>query len=199
MAVTDECTLRVVGRYQDQNIVNTLHYRIIDQISLETEILAALLTLWEAAVKTDWLARHIDTYELVGLKAFGKTGASKTPAFESIGEAGVVVGSEVSSSVCRTVTLYTADVKHRRRGRVMLSGGEILMFDDADGSVSTTEITALTALGGTLMLPLQGVGDEFHLGIPATATDAWQDIIDTRGRETPSLVKSRRIRQFLIG
>ena len=81
----------------------------------------------------------------------------------------------------------------------MLSGTDDAMIDDADGSVTTTEITALTALGVAMIVPLAGAGDEFQLGIPLTATDPWQDITDAKGRETPSLVSSRRIRQFLIG
>jgi len=199
MAVGDECTLRIVGRYQDQNIVNTLHYRITGQTSGEPEILDQLTGGWDVNYKSGWLARHEDAYELVGLKAFGKTGASKTPSFRSIGDAGTVAGTPLMAAVCRTITLYTADAKHRRRGRIMLSGTDDAMIDDDDGSVSTTEIAALTAFGVVLLPPLVVNSDEFQLGIPATAVDTWQDITDAKGRETPSLISSRRIRQFLIG
>lgn len=81
----------------------------------------------------------------------------------------------------------------------MLSGSAVAHFDIADGSVTTVEITALTALGGTLMTNLDNGTEVFSLGIPATVVDTWQDITDTAGRETPSIVRSRRVNQFLVG
>lgn len=199
MAVGDECTLRIVGRFQDQNIVNTMHYRIATQTSGDLDILESLCDAFDTIIKSSWVGRHISTYELIGLKAFRKTGTSKTPGFKSIGTEGAVVGTEVPSSMCRTITLYTADAKHRRRGRVMLSGSAAAMFDATDGSVTSTEIAALDALGVLLKGQISNSGDEFDPGIPATAVDSWQDFVDSKARETPSVVTSRRIRQFLIG
>lgn len=199
MAVGDECTVRVVGRYQDQNIVNTLHYRIVGQNVGEQLVLKSLLNIWETNIKAAWLARHSDAYKLIGLKAFRKTGAAKTPAFNTVDTSGDVVGTELPSSVCRTITLYTNSAKHRRRGRIMLSGTDNAHIDANDGSVATAEITLLTTLGTTMLAPMAVAGDEFQLGLPSTATDGWEDITDAKGRETPSSVTSRRIRQFLIG
>lgn len=199
MAQTDEVTLRVVGRYQAQNIVNTLVYRIVDQAVSELNVLTELLDQWDTNIKAGWLARHLDTYELVGLKAFNKTGPAKTPAFLSIGTAGSVVGEEIPSPVCRTITLYTASTNHRRRGRVMLSGTAVAQIDTDDGSVTTAEIALLDVLGTLLIAPLGAAGDTFQLGIGSTDILNFEDAVDAKGRETPSIVTSRRIRQFLIG
>lgn len=199
MAVMDELTLRVVGRYQSQNIVNTLHYRIANQAASELVICERLIDLWDTALRVLWTGRHIDTYTLVGLKAFRKTGVAKTPHFKLITANGTVAGDEVPSPVCRCITLYTADAKPRRRGRIMLSGSEAAMFNTTDGAVTAAQIGDLETLMATMMTQLSGAGDEFDIGIPSTPTDNWQNITDSKPRVTPAIVTSRRIRQFLIG
>jgi hypothetical protein len=199
MAVGDACTLRIVGRYQSQNIVNTMYYRIVTQTSGDNDILQSLCTAWDTTFETLWDARHIDTYTLIGLKAFKKTGTPKTPGFLSVGDAGTVVGDEVPSFVCRTLTLYTASTNSRRRGRLMLSGSAQSMFDAADGSLTSGEIGALNTLGATLIGAISNAGDEFEPGLPPTLADTWQDFTDYKARETPSSIRSRRIRQFLVG
>ena len=199
MAIQDVCILKVVGRYQSQNIVNTLHYQVVDQASAETEVLENLILAWQGAIETAWLARHIDSYELVGYKAFNKTGAAKTPSFVPVGSNGAVVGEEMPASQGRTITLYTADAKHRRRGRIMLSGGAVAQFNIDDGAVTSAEQALLGTLGQFFEAVIDNGGDEFRCVIPATAVDSVQQIIDTKGRATPSIIRSRRIRQFLIG
>lgn len=199
MAVTDELTLRVVGRYQAQNIVNTLHYRIVSQAATELVICQRLVDLWDTALRVLWTGRHIDTYSLIGLKAFRKTGVAKTPHFKLITANGTVTGDEVPSPVCRCITLYTADAKPRRRGRIMLSGSEAAMFNTTDGAVTAAQIALLETMMTTMEAPLTGAGDEFELGIPSTDADTWQNITDSKPRVTPAIVTSRRIRQFLIG
>jgi len=199
MAVGDELTLRVVGRYQSQNIVNTLHYRITSQAASELAICERLVDLWDTAMRVLWTGRHIDSYTLIGLKAFRKTGVAKTPDFKLVTANGTVTGDEVPSPVCRCITLYTADAKPRRRGRIMLSGSEAAMFNTTDGAVTAAEIASLETMMTTLLTTLSGAGDEFELGIPSTPTDSWQDITDSKPRVTPAIVTSRRIRQFLIG
>lgn len=199
MAVSDECILRIVGRYQSQNIVNTMHYRITDQASGEPSVLDSMCAAWNTALTSAWVARHLDSYELIGLKAFRKTGAAKTPGFRSIGTAGGVVGDELPAFVCRTITLYTASTNSRRRGRVMLSGSDAAMFEDGDGSLTATELTALETLGNLLIANITNAGDEFEPGLPAVAPDTWQAFTDDKPRETPSSIRSRRIRQFLVG
>lgn len=199
MAVQDECTLRIIGRYQSQNIVNTMHYRITAQSTDDKDILDQLCALWATANQSEWLGCHSTAYELIGLKAFGKTGTSKTPGIQSVGEDGTRSGSPMVASVCRTITLYTADVKHRRRGRVMLSGSITEDFEADDGSLTTAALTLLTALGAKLITTLSGGGDEFKPGIPAAGADTWQDFVDKLARERPSQVGTRRVREFYIG
>lgn len=199
MAVGDVCTLRIIGRYQSQNIVNTLHYRIDDQGSSEQEILQQLCDGFYASFLVAWQARHIDTYTLVGLKAFGLTGAAKTPGFKSASDAGSIVGEEVPAAVCRTITLYTASAKHRRRGRLMLSGSAVAHFNTNDGGVTSAEVALLDTLGSNLDNGISITPDTFALVIPASGVDPVEVVVDTKGRTTPSIVKSRRIRQFLIG
>lgn len=199
MAIGDVFTLRVVGRYQAQNIVNTLHYQITDQAAGEQNILESFLDSWDTNVEASWVARHLDTYELIGLKAFADGGAAKTPAFLALGTPGSVVGEEVPAAVCRTITLYTESANSRRRGRVMLSGTAVSQLETDDGSVTAAEVALLTALGETLTTTLSGGGDEAVLCIPANATAGAEIIVDSRGRVTPALISSRRIDQFLIG
>ena len=75
MAVDDVVVLRAVGRYQSQNVVNTMHYKITAQTSTELAILASLTLAWDTDIRLEWLARHSDEYTLIGLKAFRVTGA----------------------------------------------------------------------------------------------------------------------------
>lgn len=199
VAIGDEVTLRVVGRYQSQNIVNNLTYEIIAQTSAENRVLNSLVGAWDAMVKAAWLLRHIDTYTLVGTKAFNKVGDAKTPSFDTIQEAGGVVGIEVPSPVCRTITLYTESDNFRRRGRVMLSGCDTVMFNVSDGAVTVAEQTALDILGAVLLASIQLDEDSFQPILGSTAVLPKEQITDFKSRPTPSLISSRRIRQFLIG
>lgn len=199
MAAGDIITARVVGRFQDQNVVNTLHYKIVDQTSSEQVVLDSFCSDWDNAISAGWVARHAALYTLVGVKAFNHTGVPKRPGFMAIGDAGLVVGSEVLAHTCRTITLYTNSAKHRRRGRVMLSGSVQTMFNTTDGSVSLTERVALDVLGTLLMATILENGDSYQLVIPPTAVDPVEEITAVRARITPSVVTTRRIRQFLIG
>lgn len=199
MAVDDVVTLKIVGRYQDQNIVNTTHWQIIEQASAETGVLANLITAFQGAIETAWRARHIDSYELVGYKAFNHTGVSKTPKFLASGDMGLVTGTEVPASVCRTITLYTGSAKHRRRGRLMLSGSEVAQFNIDDGAVTSAELALLGTLGQYFEAAIDSGGDTFFCCIPAAGEDPVELITDTAGRATPSLIKTRRIRQFSVG
>lgn len=99
MAATDECTLKIIGRFQNQNIVNTMHYIVKTDATGDLTILQNLCEAFDTAIKTAWLACHLDTYTLVGLKAFGKTGTSKTPGVLIVGDAGVVVAEDRKSVV----------------------------------------------------------------------------------------------------
>lgn len=199
MAVADISVLRVVGRFQSQNIVNTLHYYHSAQTSTELAVLLNLCTIFEANVGAAWRGRHSNNYDMIGLKAFRHTGTAKIPGFLSIGVSGSVVADDVPSYVCRTITLYTASANHRRRGRIMLSGSVDSMFDSSDGSVTTAEITSLDALGTSILATLSGGGDSFDLCIPPSGALPYEDIIDSRARETPASVTTRRVRQFFVG
>lgn len=199
MAVQDECILRIVGRFQSQNISQTLHYRIMAQAAPDKTILQSLCTGWNTTFGTAWAAAHSTAYELIGLKAFRKTGDSKTPGYLALGTAGTVTGDAAPAFCCRTITMYTTDAKFRRRGRLMLSGSPVAHFDTADGSLTDAAKLLLDAIGALLPPSFTFAGDEFQAGLPAVAPDTWQDCSDTRSRETPSNVKSRRVRRFSIG
>ena len=81
----------------------------------------------------------------------------------------------------------------------MLSGSPQAHFDETTGAVTPAGIIILDNLGAVLITLIADGNDDFEPGIPATVTDIWQDFTDYKGRITPSLVKSRRIREFLIG
>ena len=81
----------------------------------------------------------------------------------------------------------------------MLSGGAVAQFNIDDGAVTSAEQALLGTLGQFFEAVIDNGGDEFRCVIPATAVDSVQQIIDTKGRATPSIIRSRRIRQFLIG
>lgn len=199
MAVADVLTLRVVGRYQAQNIVNTLHYQIAAQTSTELDICNQLIEGWDTAMETLWRGRHIDSYTLIGLKCFRQSGVAKTPAFKLISGVGTVVGDEVPSPICRCITLYTGSAKPRRRGRVMLSGSEAAMFNVSDGAVTASEIAGLDTMATALLVKITQGLDEFQLCIPGAGADPPELITDFKSRVTPAVITSRRIRQFLIG
>jgi hypothetical protein len=199
MATADTCVMRICGRFQEQNIVNTLHYFIWNQTSDEQSVLAALNALWVLDIQAAWLARHSDAYELIGIKSFRVDGVPKVPGFRPIGAAGLVTGSAVLSFASRVITFYTSSSNYRRRGRLQLSGGESLMFSLDDGSVVSDELDLLDVLGDLLREPLVQGDEEFHLCIPPTDVLPVEDVIATKARVTPGVMRSRRVKNFFIG
>lgn len=81
----------------------------------------------------------------------------------------------------------------------MLSGSAAAMFDVNDGSVTVATIALMDDISQLCLTALVSGEDSFELVLPATAIDPIANIIDARGRTTPSSVRSRRIRQFLVG
>lgn len=199
MAVEDIVGIHIVGRFQAQNIVNTLHYRVKSQTVDDHAILQLLVDAWDAAFNTAWLARHLDTYELVGCRAFSKSGNNKRPGILAIGDPGVVTGIETPSPVCRVITLYTDSTNYRRHGRVMLSGSDTTMFNDTDGAVTDVEQTALEALADLLITDVDSGGDSFEPSLPPAGANPVEKITAALPRKTPACVRSRRVRGFSIG
>lgn len=199
MAVGDVCVLRIVGRYQQQNCVSSLHYRITTQVSDDLDILGQLIDDWLAIHEVAWLNCHIDTYTLVGYKAFRVDGTAKVPAYSTVETAGNVDDDEVPSNLCRTITFYTASSNHRRRGRIMLSGSGQAMFNQGHGSVAVAAVAILQTLADLLETALAQSPDEFELVLPAANGDPIEPIVAARARVTPSALKSRRVKQYLIG
>lgn len=199
MAVDDIVGIRIVGRYQDQNIVNTIHFQITAQSSSELDILQSLTDQWLVQNGSTWRGRHIDTYRLVGIKGFSLSGPNKIPGITEDGTVGDVIGTEVPALVCRTITMYTASSNFRRRGRVMLSGGEIAQFETGDGSVTAAERALMGTLGALLINDVVAGGDSFTPGLAPTDVLPFEPFTGQLGRKTPSSVTSRRIRGFSIG
>ena len=81
----------------------------------------------------------------------------------------------------------------------MLSGSAAAMFNATDGSVVTAHVALLQDIGDDLMTGLAGGGDEFEIVLPATATLPVEAVTAAVGRVTPSALKSRRVKQYLIG
>lgn len=199
MAIGDVAIVRIIGRFQLQNIVNSMHYEVTAQVSDESQLWDDLLDDWKNTMQAAWLARHSDAYELVGAKAFTVKGANKPPGDNVEGVSGDIAGDPQESFVCRTITFYTDNVSSRVRGRVMLSGGAESMFDDTDGSVTGTEVTALNPLALLLRTEFAGPDNTYKPVVFNPATDTSSDIIQAIPRKTPSVIRSRRIRRFLIG
>lgn len=199
MATSDIAVLRIVGRYQDQNIVNTMHYIIDELAGNEVDQWKELVDDWETEFATEWLGRHIDSFEFVGLKAFTVRGGNVPPGFASVRLNGTVVGDPQESFVCRTITLYGDGSNSRRRGRLMLSGGAETMFDDGDGSLTGAEIGFLNALGENLIEPLNVGNNTYKPILYDKLLDTVTGLVSAKGRITPSIIRSRRIKQFLIG
>lgn len=199
MAVADTVLVRVVGRFQSQNIVNTFHYEVESQASEQKNLLQNLAILWDTVNGAAWLARMSDAYDLIGTKAFMADGDSVPPGIAPINLSGDVAGDPQESYVCRVVTLYTGNPNHRVRGRVMMSGGAESMFDDTDGSVTDAEVTALGALATLFATDLTGGGDTFTPALYSKAQQRTEPVLKAAARKTPALIRSRRVRQFLIG
>ena len=199
MAVDDYIGIHVVGRYQSQNIVNTMHYRITAQTVTEHQILQLFVAAWLADLEALWVARHIDTYELVGVKAFSKSGENKRPGISSVGSNGTVVGEEVPSLVCRVITLYTDSTNYRKRGRVMLSGTAVSMLNTADGAITPTEITAMADLVDALIDPITIDEEAFAPYLLPVGIIDGEPITAGLARKTPAAIRSRRVRGFSIG
>lgn len=199
MPVDDVAVMRIVGRFQDQNIVNTLHYKIVDQTGAPETQWQELCVDWESQNLAVWLTNHVDTYTLVGLKVFTSDGQTRPPGFLSVDSPGTVVGISNDALVCRTITLYTADPNPRRRGRLMLSGGTTSMFDADTGRVTASTVTDLDALGASLLDVITGVNNNYQLVLWNKLLVLASEIIRAAGRVTPSVVRSRRAKQFTIG
>lgn len=199
MAVDDVAVLRIVGAYQDQNIVNTMHYKISSQANGDEDQWQELCDEWLASFETAWLARHIDAYNLTGVKAFTVKGDTRPPGETSVGNPGVVFGDPVFAFVCRTITFYSNSPNPRRRGRLMLSGGEDTMFTASRGAVASGEIILLTALGTLLLQAITGGDNSYVPVLYQKLPETVSSLIQAKGRVTPSTVRSRRVRKFLIG
>jgi hypothetical protein len=199
MAENDEIGVQIHGRYQDQNIVNVMHYKITAQAASEADILYTLALAWESLHGTTWLSRHLDTYSLMGVKLFSISGANKRPGIQHIDEPGLVTGTEEPAALCRVVTLYTGSDNYRRRGRIMLSGSEILQFNDDDGGVTNAEIILMEALGTALLAPVTSGANTMIPGLRHTAALPFEPYTSALGRKTPALIRSRRVRGFAIG
>lgn len=73
------------------------------------------------------------------------------------------------------------------------------MFDPATGRVTADEITDLDALGAFLLQPLAGVNNTYQMVLWNKLLAQTYEIIRAAGRVTPSVVRSRRAKQFSIG
>lgn len=199
MAVDDIVGIRVVGQYQGQNIVQVMHYKILAQTDDDHTVLTTLAVQWLADFDTAWLTVHSDQYFLIGVRTFSLTGANKKPGIVSDGSAGAVVGDETPSPVCRTITLYTDSDNFRRRGRLMFSGSVNAMFNVGDGAVTAAQIAALESLGASLIQQVTSAGNEFQPGLAPSGVLPFEPITAQKARKTPSVIRSRRVRGFLIG
>lgn len=199
MAVDDIVGLRIVGRYQSQNIVNTLHFKITGQTGDDHDVLGDLTTAWGVTNQSQWLGMHSANYELVGLRGFSLTGANKVPGITEVGSPGTVVGTEVPAGICRVVTLYTDSSNYRRRGRIMLSGSVAEDFEEDDGSVDPTVRGFMASLGTALIQSIASAGSVFQPGLAPHGVLPFEEFTDVQARKTPALIRSRRIRGFLIG
>lgn len=199
MAVDDVIGIQIHGTFQNQNIVNGMTFQITAQTADDHDVLNYLCLAWETTHKTNWLARHIDSYSLMGLKGFSLSGGNKRPGMVHIDEPGTVTGTEAPSPLCRVITLYTDSDNYRRHGRLMLSAGDTLMFNDADGAVSDAELALLAILGEGMIASINTAGNEFIPGLAPTDVLPFEPFTDVLSRRTPACIRSRRVRGFSIG
>jgi hypothetical protein len=80
----------------------------------------------------------------------------------------------------------------------MLSGTITEDINSDDGSVKTAAISVMNTLGA-LLVAIYGPSDTYRPILPPAGVDPEVDIVDFKSRITPSVVTSRRIKQFLIG
>lgn len=199
MAVGDVAVLRIVGRYQMQNIVNTMHYEVTVQSTEDLQLWEDLVQAWFANHSALWIAEHVDAYTWVGLKAFTVRGNTKPPGERAGAGAGTVVETPAPAFVCRTITFYTDNPNPRVRGRLMLSGTSDEMLHDDTGAVVDGQIITMDALGESLLGTIDANGNEFKPVLYNRTLDTTADLIAAKGRVTPSSIRSRRIRRMLIG
>ena len=73
------------------------------------------------------------------------------------------------------------------------------MFNNNDGSVNAAAVAVLQTLADLFDAGLAGGGDEFELVLPATDALPVEPVTKSLARVTPSALKSRRVKQYLIG
>jgi hypothetical protein len=199
MTEGDTAVLRAVGRFQNQNISNTFHYTLTTLTTPDSDALANLVAFWATDIVVTWVGVHSDAYELIGVKAFVALGTSARPGYAAVGAVGSVVGDPQESFVCRVLTRYTDNVNPRVRGRLNLSGGVEAMFNDDDGSVTAAHIAELLPLATLLDAPIVGGDAVWTPAIVDKVAQTAEPITKSVPRVTPSVIRTRRIRQFSIG
>jgi hypothetical protein len=199
MAVGDVAVLRIVGRYQAQNIVNTMHYEVETQTTGDVQLWDDLVQAWFTAHSALWIAEHVDTYEWIGLKAFTVKGDTRPPGERAGAGAGTVAETPAPAFVCRTITFYSDNANPRVRGRLMLSGTSDEMLHNDDGSIVEGQVITMNILGNSLRATIDVNGNEFRPCLYNRGTDPVSLLVAAKGRITPSSVRSRRIRRMLIG
>ncbi|GAI77991.1 unnamed protein product, partial [marine sediment metagenome] len=103
------------------------------------------------------------------------------------------------SPLCRVITLYTDSDNYRKRGRVMLSGSALDMFNATDGSVTDGEISSLATLADLLIDPINFDEEAVSPYLLPIAEVEGEAITAALARKTPALIRSRRVRGFSIG
>lgn len=197
MAVGSILRMSVLGVYQDQNIVNTIHVKVIeqqcDEVDLATKVAGTFID-----VETYWLAVHNQYYQYKGTVVVGTAGSSTIPGYYPRDLPGVVAQDPLLSSIARVITLYGAADNAKIRGRLMLSGASQGDIDETDGRVNIS--MGLNTLAALMKQAWTNV--QFVTVVPVIYTKSTQlarEVIKAVPRPTPGVIRSRRIRNFMVG
>jgi hypothetical protein len=205
MAQNDIFRLRVHCRLHGGEVINVLHF--VDEFGVAVngsqELANDFRTNMEATLKarasTEFALEYVEVVKLV---PYGEGPALSLWPGNTFG---TVTGGCPSGSLAEVVTLYTAKVGRRFRGRMYLAG--MVTSALSGGSITSTQSTRTQAFVTALMTRYAAVGTagQFRLGIwsrliagpePPWTTDAFTRVTSATVR---TVIRNQRRRQLGVG
>jgi hypothetical protein len=205
MAFNDILRLRIHARLHGGEVINVLHF--VDDLGAAGDNSQQLANDFRTNMDTTLRGRATGdmTFEFIEVVKIVPYGEGPTLSLWPANTVGTVVGTAPTGSIAEVVTLYTAKVGRRYRGRMYLAG--IVGSGMSAGSFVTTQsnrtqafITAL--LGRYVAIP---GGGQFRLGIwsrlnagpdPPWPTSAFTRVTSATVR---TVIRNQRRRQLGVG
>jgi len=201
MAAGDILEMRVHGICQTQNIVNLHHFEVTAYNGAKKNQAQDLVDAWFANLRDVWLEAHSEDYKLMGVRAdAGKVDDPPlVPGYTASDLAGTIEEATYSSAICRVITLYADEAQPTHRNRLMLSGTPSQALAAATGNVTAVHLNLLEQWCLDYFIEFQGIDGEYKQCCFSVNTKTKYDLLASKPRSTPALIRSRRPREYSVG